>query len=293
MSIIRKTPYIETMVSEIKTANDTLLTALKTKLNDTSTASIEASLDNLPSANTVTLVNFSLRGKTENGILVRTATKCYLITYKTTIKDRTDINYQYIRIFKINTSLKTIEEVDEYFTIDELRKQIEIALVGSQGHDLTPDELMGILDPQFGINIEKNTEGDKVIVEIDGTVIDETPTENSANLVKSSGVYDAIHGLTASDIMVTNAQSVQANLERIDLDVGGLIDDVADLGSGKLNASKDAVATVGGLVTPAVAPSVIELVGIDSTGAQVRIQIDTNDFEFDGSTSPYTLKKKD
>lgn len=67
---------------------------------------------------------------------------------------------------------------------------------------------------------------------------------------------------------------------------------VFDALAGKLDANKNAIATVGGLVSPSQAPSVIEFVGIDSTGAQVLIQVDTNDFEIDGSTSPYTLKKK-
>lgn len=75
-------------------------------------------------------------------------------------------------------------------------------------------------------------------------------------------------------------------------EVDAAIGKVNDLESGKLDASKQAVASVGGLVTPTVAPSVVEIVGIDSTGAQVRIQVDTNDFEIDGTTSPYTLKKK-
>ena len=47
------------------------------------------------------------------------------------------------------------------------------------------------------------------------------------------------------------------------------------------------------LVKPSTPPNVIELVGIDTNGEQVRIQVDTNDFEIDGTTSPYTLKKKE
>lgn len=95
--------------------------------------------------------------------------------------------------------------------------------------------------------------------------------------------------LTASDIPVDNSQSVQDNLERIDLEVEGLVDDVADLNSGKLNASKNAVANVGGLVTPTAVLSSNELVGIGTNGEQIRVQLGDG-LTLEGSTSPYTLK---
>lgn len=57
-------------------------------------------------------------------------------------------------------------------------------------------------------------------------------------------------------------------------------------------ASDITSAVTRGLVKPTQAPTVVEFVGIDSTGSQVHIQIDTNDFEFGGTTSLYTLKKK-
>lgn len=96
---------------------------------------------------------------------------------------------------------------------------------------------------------------------------------------EGGGAVQSVNGktgavvLSASDINATNAQSVQANLERIDLEVEGLVDDVADLNTGKLDASKSAVSTVGGLVTPMSTPTSDELVGIDTTGAQSRVTI--------------------
>lgn len=127
---------------------------------------------------------------------------------------------------------------------------------GPAGKDatITAESANEVIEGSDYISVDFNQQLTKLLVELDQTKLDETPTEDSNNLVKSGGVFDAL--------------------------------------AGKLDANKNAVATVGGLVAPSQAPSVIEFVGIDSTGAQVRIQVDTNDFEIDGSTSPYTLKKK-
>ncbi len=127
---------------------------------------------------------------------------------------------------------------------------------GPAGKDatITAESVNEVMEGSDYISVDFNQQLTKLLIELDQTKLDETPTEDSNNLVKSGGVFDAL--------------------------------------AGKLDANKNAVATVGGLVTPSQAPSVIEFVGIDSSGAQVRIQVDTNDFEIDGSTSPYTLKKK-
>lgn len=127
---------------------------------------------------------------------------------------------------------------------------------GPAGKDatITAESVNDVIEGSDYISVDFNQQLTKLLVELDQTKLDETPTEDSVNLVKSGGVFDAL--------------------------------------AGKLDANKNAVATVGGLVTPSQAPAVIEFVAIDSTGAQVRIQADTNDFEIDGTTSPYTLKKK-
>lgn len=127
---------------------------------------------------------------------------------------------------------------------------------GPAGKDgaVTAESANEVIEGSDYISVDFNKQLTKLLVELDQTKLDESPAEDSANLVKSGGVFDAL--------------------------------------AGKLDANKNAVATVGGLVTPAQAPTVIEFVGIDRTGAQVRIQVDTNDFEIDDSTSPYTLKKK-
>lgn len=160
-----------------------------------------------------------------------------------------------------NTSLKTVETV----TIDDTSFKLKFvfaddtfllspAITFSKGTTVTAESVNAVMEGSDYISVDFNQQLTKLLVELDQTKLDETPTEDSNNLVKSGGVFDAL--------------------------------------AGKLDANKNAVATVGGLVTPAQAPAAIEFVGIDSSGAQVRIQIDTNDFEIDGTTSPYTLKKK-
>ena len=168
-----------------------------------------------------------------------------------------------------NASLKTVETV----TIDDTSFKLKFVFAddtfllspaittpkgaqGPAGKDatITAESVNEVIEGSDYISVDFNQQLTKLLVELDQTKLGETPTEDSNNLVKSSGVFDAL--------------------------------------AGKLDANKNAIATVGGLVTPAQAPTVIEFVGIDSTGAQVRIQVDTNDFEIDGSTSPYTLKKK-
>lgn len=75
--------------------------------------------------------------------------------------------------------------------------------------------------------------------------------------------------LSASDILATNTQSVQANLERIDTEVEEVIDDL----EGKLDASKSAVATVGGLVVPTASRTEDVLVGVSTDNDQMNITI--------------------
>lgn len=160
-----------------------------------------------------------------------------------------------------NASLKTIETV----TIDDTSFKLKFvfaddtfllspAITSPKGTTITAESVNEVIEGSDYISVDFNQQLTKLLVELDQTKLDESPTEDSANLVKSGGVFDAL--------------------------------------AGKLDANKSAVATVGALVTPTQAPTLIEFVGIDSTGVQVRIQVDTNDFEIDGSSSPYTLKKK-
>lgn len=160
-----------------------------------------------------------------------------------------------------NASLKTIETVtigDTSFKLKFVFADdtflLSPAITGPKDTTITAESVNKVIEGSDYISVDFNQQLTKLLVELDQTKLDESPTEDSANLVKSGGVFDAL--------------------------------------AGKLDANKSAVATVGALVTPSQAPTLIEFVGIDSTGVQVRIQVDTNDFEIDGSSSPYTLKKK-
>lgn len=160
-----------------------------------------------------------------------------------------------------NASLKTVETV----TIDDTSFKLKFVFADDsfltsptittpKGESITPESVNEVIEGSDYISVDFNQQLTKLLVELDQTKLDESPTEDSANLVKSGGVFDAL--------------------------------------AGKLDANKSAVATVGALVTPTKAPTLIEFVGIDSTGVQARIQVDTNDFEIAGTKSPYTLKKK-
>ena len=160
-----------------------------------------------------------------------------------------------------NASLKTVETVTNddtsfqlKFVFDDDTFLLSPSITIPKGGSITAESVNAVIEGSDYISVDFNQQLTKLLVELDQTKLDESPTEDSVNLVKSGGVFDAL--------------------------------------AGKLDANKNAVVTVGGLVTPSQAPTVIEFVGIDSTGAQVRIQADTNDFEIDESTTPYTLKKK-
>ena len=124
---------------------------------------------------------------------------------------------------------------------------------GPQGEAgvVTVASLIALLEGSDYISVDLNEALTKIVIELDQTMLDAEPTEDSENLVKSGGVFDAL--------------------------------------AGKLNASKQAVATVGGLVTPTAVLSSNELVGVGTNGEQVRIQLGEG-LTLEGSTSPYTLK---
>lgn len=158
-----------------------------------------------------------------------------------------------------NASLKTVETV----AIDDTSFKLKFVFADdtfllspaiTKGTTITAESVNEVIEGSDYISVDFNQQLTKLLVELDQTKLDESPTEDSANLVKSGGVFDAL--------------------------------------AGKLDANKNAVATVGGLVIPSQVPTLIEFVAIDSTGVQVRIQVDTNDFEIDDSTIPYTLRKK-
>lgn len=151
--------------------------------------------------------------------------------------------------------------------VDEEDNEITFSPEGSGG-EITPETLAEVLEGSDTVVVDLNQEGDKLQVSLDQDVLDEIDSKQDA--ITSS------NKLSASLVVATNTQTVQANLERIDLEVEGVIDDISDLQTGKLNANKAAVSAVGGLVVPTATPTSEELVGIDTEGAQERITIGSN-----------------
>lgn len=84
----------------------------------------------------------------------------------------------------------------------------------------------------------------------------------------------------------SQASEIAKDAER---QVAELGHDVAQLETTKLNATKSAVASVGGLVTPSVQLASNELTGVGTNGEQIRIQLGEG-ITLEGTTSPYTLK---
>lgn len=102
------------------------------------------------------------------------------------------------------------------------------------------ESLIALLEGSEFISVVLNEQSTKVRIELDMTNVDNVPTVNSGNLVKSGGVFNAL--------------------------------------AEKLEANKNAVATVGGLVKPNTAPTSLEIVGIDEANEQQRVVL-SSDFE--------------
>ena len=113
------------------------------------------------------------------------------------------------------------------------------------------ESLIALLEGSEFISVDLNEQSTKVRIELDMTNVDNVPTEGSANLVKSGGVFNALIG--------------------------------------KLNATKSDVAAVGGLVTPTEVLASNELVGVGVNGEQVRVQLGEG-LTLEGSESLFTLK---
>lgn len=69
-----------------------------------------------------------------------------------------------------------------------------------EGGTVTIDSLIASLEGDNYISVGLNGQQSKVKIELDSTMLDNEPTEGSNNLVKSGGVYGAIHGLTANTL---------------------------------------------------------------------------------------------
>lgn len=112
MSVIRKTPYIETLLNSMSMED---LALLKTVINSGG-GNVAATFGNLPVAN-VSAVYFKLDdNNTKSGILIKNATMAGLICYH---------RFQDLLLYKLNLSNSTFEKVDEDCTIEELRRCLD------------------------------------------------------------------------------------------------------------------------------------------------------------------------
>lgn len=123
------------------------------------------------------------------------------------------------------------------------------------------ESLMAVLEGSEFISVDLNETQTKVKIELDMTSVDDKPTANSGNLVKSGGVYSEIN--------------------RVEIETETAL-------AGKLSANKNAIADAGGLVIPTTVLSSNELVGVGVNGEQVRVKLGDG-LTLSGDTSPYTL----
>lgn len=123
------------------------------------------------------------------------------------------------------------------------------------------ETLKSLLEGSDYISVDYNDGQTKILIELDETNLEiVAPSEDSLKLITSGAVFDALADYATKEEL-----------------------------NGKLNASKSAVASVGGLVTPTAVLASNELVGVGVNGEQVRIQLGEG-LTLEGSTSPYTLK---
>lgn len=204
MSIVGKKPFVEKVISYL---SEEELVALKNELNSSS-ALTDITYSDLES-DIIDRVHFKFGNiDYKDGIIVKNDNICVLFVF---------YDEQKISIYNINLTENTYKEVKEYCTIAELRSVLSDYLIESgAGEELTPELLSTVLEGSEYISVDENEAGTKLVAELDMTKVDEEITEDSDNLATSGAVYEAVHSLTADDIMATNAQSVQDNLERID-----------------------------------------------------------------------------
>lgn len=109
----------------------------------------------------------------------------------------------------------------------------------------SPGDITALVEGSEYIDVNINSTGNKVRVGLNTSNVTDTVEAGSSKLLTSGGAKTALDA--------------------------------------KLNASKDAISTVGGLVKPTATPSATELVGISSAKEQVRVNIG-NGLSFDDNT---------
>ena len=187
MSIIKKTPYVETM---IKAYNTTTLNNLLTQLNTSSANIVEAGFGNLPN-DLVATCRFNLFANCYfNGILIREEDKpTHLIKYDTSKQD--------LVIYKLDLTTYKYEEVKEYLNINELRRVVNDALYDGVAIT-TGQSVLGALDTTDGdLDGELNEDGDLVLSIKDGIIpnVVANPTGNATTPLTKLEVGSTIYSI--------------------------------------------------------------------------------------------------
>lgn len=187
MSIIKKTPYVETM---IKAYNTTTLNNLLTQLNSASANIVEATFGNLPN-DLVATCRFRLEDNLiVNAILVREEDKpTHLIKYDTSKQD--------LVIYKLDLTNYKYEEVREYLNINELRRVVNDVLYDGVAIT-TGQSVLGALDTTDGdLDGELNEDGDLVLSIKDGIIpnVVANPTGNATEPLTKLEVGSTIYSI--------------------------------------------------------------------------------------------------
>lgn len=161
-------------------------------------------------------------------------------------------------------------------TITRLGPDTIISAAGGSGGSYTAG---------YGIDISSNN-----VISVDNDIASVSYVESQISDVDSrkQDVINQNNALSADFVVANNTQTVQENLERIDLEVEGCVDDIADLQESKLDASKTAISDIGALVVPNSAPASPKLVSIDTNNAEALINVGSGLQLQDGTLSATT-----
>lgn len=313
MSILRKVPYIEAKLALLSEVN---VTSLLSVINSSAVSDSAYSLCNGNTLKThigasnivIEAIQLEIEnGRYKNGFLIykKNAFCMFLAYYK----------YQDLGIYEIDLAHSTYNVVREELTIEELRRIL--AALSSSGAELTPETLAEVLEGSETVVVDLNQEGDKLQVRLDQDLLSGLTQELIATReiaegkVKGYVIYiDDNPDFDSQDTSITATEIVDENGKTIsseDLHIGDIIytgnvdtpdrwyagsdtflileTKEVDL-SGKLNATKAAVAGVGGLVVPTSAPSDTALVAVGTGNTQEQVYLGDG-LELGNNTSPY------
>lgn len=127
MSVIRKTPYIETVIGSL-TADQ--IGTLTSYINGSGTpTTVQLGSAAFAALSGIQLLNLKIDNlRTVSGFLIKTASYCTFISYRG--------NSEKLIISDINTTTWTITDIEEFLTIEELRRVIEVKEEGGDDADV-------------------------------------------------------------------------------------------------------------------------------------------------------------